>query len=318
MRTVLAVVVSLSVERMPPLVLHPVAEVMHTPCSVSVVKGSTALEHLNRTLTVETSEMQYKDRLDGLLCNANGRILDRLMVCNLEEEILLIGNYGTGGETRENLLQGIPWEEEITVMNGDTAISHLRLVGKAVNRCLAGLGIDPLEISEEGWIEYGSALISRTEYNKSSVIEILVPSAEQDAFTSLLHENGAVSSDRDRSEYVRIELGILNHREMNSAFLPFELKLGHMVNLDKGCYPGQEIHARMDSRGKASRGIVRLCLPSSVAVGKHKVAGVGNITVTTSTTASGGSVALAVVPMPAISLEELNLGEGLMATVQSL
>jgi folate-binding protein YgfZ len=240
------------------------------------------------------------------------------MVCNLEEEILLIGNYGTGGETRENLLQGIPWEEEITVMNGDTAISHLRLVGKAVNRCLAGLGIDPLEISEEGWIEYGSALISRTEYNKSSVIEILVPSAEQDAFTSLLHENGAVSSDRDRSEYVRIELGILNHREMNSAFLPFELKLGHMVNLDKGCYPGQEIHARMDSRGKASRGIVRLCLPSSVAVGKHKVAGVGNITVTTSTTASGGSVALAVVPMPAISLEELNLGEGLMATVQSL
>ena len=318
MQTVLAVAGSLSVECMPPLDLHPVAEVMYTPCSVSVVKGSTALEHLNRTLTVETSEMQYKDRLDGLLCNANGRILDRLMVCNLEEEILLIGNYGTGEGTRENLIQGIPWEEEITVMNGDTAISHLRLVGKAVNRCLAGLGIDPLEISKERWIEYGSALISRTEYNKSSVVEILVPSVELDAFTSLLHENGAVSSDNDRSEYVRIELGILNHMELNSAFLPFELKLEYMVNLDKGCYPGQEIHARMDSRGRASRGIVRLSRQSSIGVGKHKVAGVGNITVTTSATVPGGSVALAVVPIPAISLEELDLGEGLMAVVQSL
>jgi folate-binding protein YgfZ len=105
---------------------------------------------------------------------------------------------------------------------------------------------------------------------------------------------------------------------MNSAFLPIELKLEHMVNLDKGCYPGQEIHARMDSRGKASRGIVRLSLQSAIAVGKHKVAGVGNITVTTSTTSPGGSVALAVVPLPAISLEELDLGEGLIASMQSL
>jgi folate-binding protein YgfZ len=303
---------------MPPLDLHPVAEVIPSPCSVSVLKGDTAIEHLNRTLTVKTSEIQFGDRVDGLLCNANGRILDRLMVCNLGEEILLIGNHGVGGDTRENLIRGIPWNEEITVRNGDGAITHLRLIGRAVNRCLAGLGIDPLEISEERWIEYGSALVSRTEYSESSVIEILVPSAELDAFTALLHENGAISSDRNRCERLRIELGILDHREMNSAFLPLELGLSRMVSLNKGCYPGQEIHARMDSRGKASRGIVRLYLPSDVAVGKHKVPGVGSITVTASAKAFEGSVALAVMPLPAIALEELELREGLIATIQSL
>jgi len=318
MRIVLAVAVSLLVELMAQLDLHPVAELMHSPCSVSVIKGSTALEHLNRTLTVDTLEMQFKDRLDGLICNANGRILDRLMICNLENEILLIGNFQTGEYTRENLIQGIPWDEEITVMDGDSAITHLRLVGKAVNRCLVGLGIDPLEISEGRWIEYGSALFSRTESEYSSVIEILLPSSDQEAFTNLLHENGAVSSDRDRSEYVRIELGLLDYREINSAFLPIELKLGHLVNLEKGCYPGQEIHARLDSRGKASRGIVRLNMPTSVAIGKHKVEGVGNITITASTTAPKGSVALAIVPIPAITLEQLNLGDGMIATVQSL
>jgi folate-binding protein YgfZ len=111
---------------------------------------------------------------------------------------------------------------------------------------------------------------------------------------------------------------MLNHREMNSAFLPLELKLNHMVNLNKGCYPGQEIHARMDSRGKASRGIVRLSLPSVVGVGKHKIAGIGNITITTSTITPEGSVALAVVPISAIGIEEMELGDGLMAVVQSL
>ena len=141
---------------------------------------------------------------------------------------------------------------------------------------------------------------------------------EQEAFTSLLHENGAVSSDMDRSEYVRIELGLLDYREMNSAFLPIELKLSHLVNLSKGCYPGQEIHARLDSRGKASRGIVKLYMPTSVAVGKHKVSGVGIITITASTTAPEGSVALAIVPLPVITLEEFGLGDGVMAGVRSL
>jgi hypothetical protein len=55
-----------------------------------------------------------------------------------------------------------------------------------------------------------------------------------------------------------------------------------------------------------------------VAVGKHKVPGVGSITVTASAKAFEGSVALAVVPLPAIDLEELKLGEGLIAAMQSL
>jgi hypothetical protein len=63
---------------------------------------------------------------------------------------------------------------------------------------------------------------------------------------------------------------------------------------------------------------VRLHLPSDVTVGKHKVAGVGNITVTASAKAFEGFVALAVVPLPAIALEELELGDGLIAAMQSL
>jgi len=317
-QTVLADAVSLSVEHMPPLDLHPVAEIIISPCSVSVLQGSTAIDHLNRILTVETSAMQFGDRLDGLLCNANGRILDRLMICNLGEEVLLVGNQGSGDSTRGDLLQGVPWDENVTVMNGDAAITHLRLVGKAVNRCLVGLGIDPEEISQERWIEYGSALLSRTEYRGASIFEILVQSAEQSAFIALLQENSAISSDRSRCELLRIELGILDHRELNSTNLPIELGLQHMVDLDKGCYPGQEIHARMDSRGRTSREIVRLLLPAGVSVGKHKVPGIGSVTITASADAQDGSVALAIVPRSAIGLKELDLGGGLIATLQSL
>ncbi len=74
----------------------------------------------------------------------------------------------------------------------------------------------------------------------------------------------------------------------------------------------------MDSRGRASRGIVRLLLPAGVSVGKHKAPGIGSVTVTASADAQDGSMALAVVPRSAIDLEELDLGGGLVATMQSL
>ena len=75
--------VSPSVERMSRTDLHGIAEVMSLPCSISVLKGSQALKHLNRSLTVDTTGMLDKGRLDGFLCNANGRILDRLMMLSL-------------------------------------------------------------------------------------------------------------------------------------------------------------------------------------------------------------------------------------------
>ena len=79
-----------SVERMSRIDLHGIAEVMALPCSVSVLKGISSLEHLYRSLTVDTSGMLDKGRLDGFLCFANGRILDRLMMCMLDDEMVLV------------------------------------------------------------------------------------------------------------------------------------------------------------------------------------------------------------------------------------
>ena len=96
-----------SVERMSRTDLHGIAEVITLPCSVSVLKGRSSLEHLNRSLTVDTTAVLDKGRLDGFLCNANGRILDRLMMCMLDDEMVLVGNIAAGKATREMLIRGV-------------------------------------------------------------------------------------------------------------------------------------------------------------------------------------------------------------------
>ena len=42
--------------------------------------------------------------------------------------------------------------------------------------------------------------------------------------------------------------------------MPHHIGLLEYVRLDNGCYPGQEIHARMDSRNPSSKKLIRINL----------------------------------------------------------
>jgi len=297
--------------------LHPVAQIFTIPSSVSVVEGETTLEHLNRLVSIDTLGLPILGRRDGLLCNANGRIQDIATVCNLDGQAIIIGNQGTGKDTRQILSSGIPWNEELIVKDADGAISHLVLIGKSPERCLAGLGMDPTELSEKKWLEFGNCLLS-IHWGCSEAIQILVPTSHRDSIVSALIENGAQHSDSEQWYKVRIISGILDHNELNPDNLPFELGLDHLVALDKGCYPGQEIHARMESRGALARCLVRLKSSNLVPSGKLKIENLGSVTITDSCQYNGECVALALIPHAAAEIDSINFGDGIIAEVESI
>jgi len=214
------------------------------------------------------------------------------------------------------LLQGVPWDQDVAILDGDAAIGHLKLVGRAVDRCLVGLGFDPSDVDLQSWTEFGSSLISRSKAGNSFVTEILVPTEEIDNLVNILISNGAERIDSERWCELRIRLGILDSNEMNPSNLPFELGLHELVKLDKGCYPGQEIHARMDSRGRLARTLVRLVCKTPPAVGKHTLPGIGRIVVTSNAEYGEGGVALAIIPNDAKGLNELVFDDGSTAKVE--
>ncbi len=297
--------------------LHPVAQVFSVPSSVTVVEGISTLEHLNRIVSVDTLEMQLLGRKDGLICNANGRILDIATVCNLEGRAIILGNYSTGEKTRQNLASGIPWNEDLVVKDADEAIVQLVLIGNAPQRCLVGLGIDPTELNNEKWLEFGNSLFS-IHWSCNEAVQILVPTSHYESLIALLVENGAEQSDSKQWDVVRIRSGILDHNELNSLNLPFELGLQNLVALDKGCYPGQEIHARMESRGALARCLVRLSSTGIIPVGKSKIENVGSVIVTDTCQVKGGSSGLALIPSAAAEIDSLLFENGVIARVDSV
>jgi aminomethyltransferase len=66
---------------------------------------------------------------------------------------------------------------------------------------------------------------------------------------------------------LRLEAGQAANAELTEDYIPLEANLWPAVDFHKGCYIGQEIIARMESRGKLARRLVGLRLAAPVAVG---------------------------------------------------
>jgi folate-binding protein YgfZ len=114
---------------------------------------------------------------------------------------------------------------------------------------------------------------------------------------------GLIAAAAETLEILRIEAGVprLGH-ELDPSVLPGEARLEHAISRSKGCYTGQEVIARMESRGRASHLLVGLVSdsPAPPAVGAGVFADAREVGQVTSSCRSpaAGAIALAFVRRP--------------------
>jgi aminomethyltransferase len=300
-----------------PEFLHPNAEVFVRKSSVTVLGGEDALAHLDRCLTASLVDLENLDRRDALLCDANGRIQDRITICVLDNQIIVLGSEKSGTSTRETLLRGIGWDDDVSFLEGDNAISHLSLIGQNIHRVLVGLGIDCSELSPSCWIEFGNSLLTSSMTNSVETVDVALPKSELRGFLGILQDNGCHEIPTDKWDAMRMLIGITEIEDLIGN-LPFEVGVGELVKLDNGCYPGQEVHARLDSRGRLARRLVRLVSANEFVLGRHKVEGIGTLYVTSTSSNNDTNVAYALVPSAACELDELTISSDRVVGLESL
>jgi aminomethyltransferase len=105
---------------------------------------------------------------------------------------------------------------------------------------------------------------------------------DREALRDALSAAGVIPIDDDAYDYLRIEAGRPRlGRELTLDYIPLEADLWADVSFSKGCYTGQEIIARMESRGKLAKRLMRLRPAALVAAGTEITAAgrpVGTIT----------------------------------------
>ncbi len=269
--------------------------------------GGDAIDLADRLVTNAIASARA-DVVAAFLLERKGRIQADLRIIRMEGRLLLEVDR-TDAATVAEAFERMIFAEDCTLANRSEDLHRLDLFGPespATIEHLAGRGIGAGEAAE---IEIDGTPIVAFSLDESSAgdldvpgIGLLVPTDRVEAVWEAILDRPAPGRRPVRAvgwnafNIARIEAGTpLFHLDFGPDALPHETGLVDLrVNFEKGCYPGQEVVARLRSRagGRGKRRVVGLRLHEDalpVAGGQvfDSEAGVSNqVGVVTSSTVS--------------------------------
>lgn len=236
-----------------------------------ILRGDTRLELINRISTNKVIEIAPLAGVPTLFTNANARIIDRIEAYNLPEALWLLTSPGRGAHVHTHLTRNIFFNDKATASDHTAQTHQFDLHGATANTIVARLTSTPpalyraqsIQLAEHPvWLfhrapkvgGHWSFICSAT--HAPAVYETLLQAGAQDNLTP----SGSLVFNA-----LRIRAGVAGNPELNGDYIPLELGLWDEVSFHKGCYTGQEVIARMDSREKLARVMVSLELSQFVA-----------------------------------------------------
>ncbi len=205
--------------------------------SLLVLRGVDVLDFLDGLSTNLVKGLRIGEHVQTIFTDRNAKIIDLCTCLHMDSFVALIGH----NSNREKLFKHL---------NGRVLTSDVTILDATENNDFF------IDITTEEK-EYAND-ITTVRLSESEVL--LVASKGTGPNVDLDQEQW----DEWRIEEVRPDFG----HEITERYHPFSCGLAHLVHESKGCYIGQEILARMRSRGTFGRELKRLengqCKPNFV------------------------------------------------------
>jgi len=238
--------------------------------SVTLLQGNDSINVIDRVVSTRIVDSPDSHGVDVLFCDYNGRITDIGSIYKIQEKILLLSSEVMGDKTRKTLIDGKSWNEHCDLIIADEAIGRVTLVSDDFQSIFTRMGFDGIELERNRVIEIDDMIAVKSEFPGGSVLDILLPLNQMDDFMSILETAEYSEMSDDRWNFVRLGVCIPTLTDI-SGNLPNECGMINLISNDKGCYPGQEVHARLESRGRT---VKRLCLltgEAAISPGKYRL-----------------------------------------------
>ncbi|MFY4728586.1 aminomethyltransferase family protein [Nitrospira sp. BLG_2] len=239
------------------------------------VTGEDRLKWLQSVISNDILPLQPGQGRYSSLLTHKGKMLTyfRLYV---QTEAVMLEDVGEIGETTfQALRKFLLYGTKAKVENCAESWGLLLISGpKATHVIQSAFGVDVTDLKPVDFVtaQIGGhhALVLRTEETGEVDIEVLLPADSLlSAWTSALQAGdkfGMKAIGSHAREVLRIEAGLPKAGpDLNEEIVPPEANLeGKAFSLNKGCYPGQEVVARMDTYGNVRRKLVGLVLLDAV------------------------------------------------------
>lgn len=237
------------------------------------VTGSDRQTFINRMSTNKVIDLTTGNGTATLFTNANARVLFRVEVFERGDHLLLLTGPGQGEALRAFLQRNIFFNDQVQVVDAGAETIALSLHGPHAERLIQELAPETATLSL--WQSYSLVLggtattLLRRKPMSESHWTIIAPKESADKVFNVLADKGQPWGLQPAGSLVynalRIQSGTPASRELSTDYIPLELGLWDEISFSKGCYTGQEIIARMESRGKLARTIVSLAMPEFIA-----------------------------------------------------
>lgn len=292
--------------------------------------GRDRIDLLHRISTNDLLSLAPGEGRPTIFTNANARILDRATVYNRGESAFVVTEPGRGSALMRYLQRNIFFNDDVQVADTSPTtrqfVIHGRNADAVINALLPELAsLAPMH-GRDAVMGDAEAFVARAKPLTDSHWRIVVPNEHAVAVWDALLATGSAHGLRPAGSLtynaLRIRAGRPGvGRELSSEYIPLEVGLWDEVSFRKGCYTGQEIIARMESRGRIARTIVALSLdrpldaPAPITLDGREI---GTLTSSVATP-TGEIIGLAVIKVGhAHPGTQLIVGDGIGAAITHL
>ena len=229
---------------------------------VIAVRGEDRQRWLDGMLSCNVKKLAAGDGAHGLLLTPQGRIVSELHVLHRGEELWLESEASAIPDAILRLGKFVI-ADDVTLVNISGAWTRVALEGDGAFALFAALGgVVPVQAHGVASARVAGVEVSAARYGftHAQALQLFAPRASEAALVAALEAVGALRESAETFELRRVEAGTpWLGKELDESVLPAEARLdGVAVAVDKGCYTGQEVVARMRSRGRLSHLLVGL------------------------------------------------------------
>lgn len=223
---------------------------------------------IQRMSTNDLNKLQAGFAMPTILTTPVGRIIDLLTLVHDGEQVWAITGSGRGEQIRTYLQRNIFFNDRLKIADVSGTTGLYALYGTDAAQQLAALLPQVAELAENQFVKVDDLYILSVKPLAGAGFWLFGEQAALNRLLDQLKAAGIAEATPADIEPLRIEAGYpAAQAELTEDYIPLEAGLWDAVSFSKGCYTGQEIIARMESRGKLAKMLVRLAFAAPLPAG---------------------------------------------------
>lgn len=249
---------------------HNVALIDRSHLGRLELRGADAKDLLERLSTNKLADLAAGQGRWSILTTPKGRIIDRLLVAQAPDYLLVITSPGTS-ETVASWIERYTISEDASTVDVGDRFGMLGVVGPESTRLLSSLAeadFHSLPTCNSTVIDLKGVeiLVVRSDPVGTEGYDLIVENDQVEGAWTILRTLGAMPVGQLALEVLRIEAGIPRYgHELGEQYNPLEAGLLDDVSFTKGCYVGQEVVARLNTYMKVKQFLMGIKLTGQEA-----------------------------------------------------